>query len=233
MTAMLLLAMNFVRSQWLFLVIMVTYLLTMAGVIGWHQQRPEVVFYVRLESAYVLGFGMLIALPAIQTDIKSRRIVAVLSKGIHRWQYVGGLLCGCMMITAFLCAVVWGSVELLAAQGSLPATGLTQIMIVLFLGSAAAASVAMFWSVVLHPKLAAGATLAVLLLPVMLESRGIYRLSGLFPVYQVFRVVNDFRFQNPGAGLWHIAAAATLQAVIFWVAASVLFARKDVTVTSE
>ncbi len=233
MRAVLLMGANFVRRQWLFITIMLTYVAGMAGVIALHEQRPELMFYFQLQASYVLGFGVLLAAPAIQTDSKSRRILAVLSKGIHRWQYLGGLLCGCVMITALLCAAVAVIVYALASQISVPVNGLPQIVLALFLASAAAISVALFCSVMLHPLLATAAASVILLLPFVLEPKGIYLPSVLFPVYDIIHVVKDYRFQTPGSGLWQVAAAAAVETLVFWIAASVLFERKDVTVASE
>jgi ABC-type transport system involved in multi-copper enzyme maturation permease subunit len=233
MKAVIMIGINFMRSQWLFMAIMLAYLVTMAAVIGWHEQRPELIFYFQLQASYVLGFGVLVAIPAIQADRKSRRVLAVLSKGIHRWQYVGGLLLGCAMITALLCAVIAAIVWGLAAQISVPASGLLQIVLALFLASAAGIAVALCCSVVLHPLLATGATALILMFPFLLEARGIYPPSVLFPVYAIVRIIKDYRFQSPGSALWQVAAAAVLETLIFWIAASVLFARRDVTVASE
>jgi ABC-type transport system involved in multi-copper enzyme maturation permease subunit len=233
MKVVLLIGLNFARRQWLFITIMLTYVAGMAGVIALHEQRPELMFYFQLQASYVLGFGVLLAAPAIQTDSKSRRVLAVLSKGIHRWQYLGGLLCGCVMITALLCAAVAVIVYALATQISIPTNGLLQVVLALFLASAAAISVALFCSVVLHPLLATAAASVILLLPFLLEPKGIYLPSAMFPVYAIVHVVKDYRFQAPGSGLWQVASAAAVETVVFWMAASVLFARKDVTVASE
>lgn len=233
MKPVILIGANFVRSQWLFIVIMLAYLLAMAAVIGFHQQRPEVIFYLKLQSSYVIGFGALVTSPAIQTERKSRRILAVLSKGIHRWQYIGGLLCGAVMIVALLCAVMGGAIAYLALHGSMPTTGLGPIILALFLASAASASVALFCSVLLHPLLAMAATALILLLPVVLEPQGVYPPGILFPVYAILHIVNDFRFLAPGSGLWRVIAAAFIQVIAFWAGASLLFAHQDVTAASE
>ena len=116
----------------------------------------------------------------------------------------------------------------------MPLTGLAQLLLLLFLACAAAASTALFFSVFLHPILALPVTAIFLLFPFAAEMGNMYLPQFLFPVFSVLRVVLNFTFQRPGtAGLGPIAIAATVQAIGFWLAASALFARRDVTVTAE
>ena len=233
MKAIALIGANFVRGQWIVLTIMLAYILGFAGVVSIHEQRSELLYFLRMEALYVLGFGMLVAIPAIQSERKSRRILAVLSKGIHRWQYLGGLLCGCVMIAGLLCLLVGAATVLLARQISMPSTGIASLMLVLFLACSAAAAVALFCSVFLHPLLALGAASLILLTPFLLQAKGWYPPSILFPVSAVIGIVQEFTFQKPGSGLWRIGAAAVVQTIVFWIAASVVFSRRDVTVATE
>lgn len=106
-------------------------------------------------------------------------------------------------------------------------------MLVLFLGCAACAAVSLFSSVFLHPFLALPVAIIILFLPLALEFRGVYSSALLFPVSAITHVASDYTFQPPGTGLWRIGAAAASQTVVFWVLASLLFARRDITVTSE
>lgn len=212
---------------------MLAYVLCLAGFLGYHEKVPDLEFFVRQQAVYAIALGALVVLPALQNERKSRRILGVLSKGIHRWQYLGGLLCGAVLIAGMFCLAVELAALWLAHKAGLPVTGLAELMLVLFLASAAAVSVALFCSVLLHPLLAAGATVIILLFPYMLEPRGWYLPGQIFPVFSTLHVALNFTFQKPGRGLWPIGAAAVAQMVAFWVAAAVVFARRDMTVAAE
>ena len=104
MRAIVLIGINFVRTQWIALAVMCAYVLGIGGIYRIHTQRDEILFFLRWHAGYAIFFATMIAIPALQTERKTRRILAVLSKGIHRWQYLGGLLCGCAMILlCFVC----------------------------------------------------------------------------------------------------------------------------------
>src|SRR5437588_12514864 len=145
-----------------------------------------------MEALYVLGFGMLVAIPAIQSERKSRRILAVLSNGIHRWQYLGGLLCGCVMIAGLLCLLVGAATVFLARQIAMPSTGIASLMLVLFLACSAAAAVALFCSVFLHPFLALGSVSLLLGSPYLLQANEVFPLSVFIPVIALIEVDDEF-----------------------------------------
>jgi ABC-type transport system involved in multi-copper enzyme maturation permease subunit len=233
MKAILLLAANFVRAQLVLLAIVVGYIVCLAGFLAWHEQVPDLEFFVRQQSVYAIALGTLVVIPALQNERKSRRILGVLSKGIHRWQYLGGLLCGAVLIAGIFCVAVEVAGLWLAHRANLPVTGLTELMLALLLASAAGASVGLFCSVLLHPVLATGAAALILLLPYAVEAKGMYPPGHLFPVFNIMHVALTFTFRKPGMGLWPIAASAVIQTIVFWAAASAAFARKDVTVTTE
>ena len=233
MRVILLLATNFARTQWIAASIMTVYLAAIGVVFGWHERQPDARFFLEWHSYYVILLVTMLAIPAIWSERKSRRILAVLSKGIGRWQYLGGILFGCGMISAWLCFVVGAVSVWLFHKGGGHASGVPAFTLVLFLCSVTAAAVALFCSVFLHPLLAAVATLVILLLPLATEGAGWYPPGELFPVTAVIRVLRDFQFQRLGGGIWTIAAGALLEAIFFWVAASMAFRRRDVTILPE
>src|SRR5258708_39242830 len=127
MRAIVLIGINFVRTQWIALAVMCTYVLVIGGVYRVHTQRDEILFFLRWHAGYAIFFATMIAIPALQTERKTRRILAVLSKGIHRWQYLGGLLCGCTMIAALFCLLIGGPAAWLGKQGGKPTGGVSGI----------------------------------------------------------------------------------------------------------
>ncbi len=233
MRTILLIGVNFVRSQWIALAVMAAYMAGIGGVFQWHVQRTDVLFFLRWHSGYAVFLGTMIAIPALQAERKSRRILAVLSKGIHRWQYLGGILCGCAIISAIFCLLVGGITGWLCRQGNLSPEGLWPLILALFFCCIAAASVGLFCSVFLHPFFATAATSAILLLPSALETAGWKTPIGLFPVPAMARILMGFQFGLPENDVWTVVAGAMLQAAVFWLASTVVFARRDVTIFPE
>ena len=233
MRAILLIGTNFARTQWLAVAIMTAYLAGVGSVFGWHERRPDVQFFLEWHSYNVIFVGTMIAIPAIWSERRSRRILAVLSKGIGRWQYLGGLLFGCAIISAWFCLLVGVITAWLCRKGGFPAGALPALILVLFLCCVTAASAALFCSVFLHPLLATLAASAILLLPLVTGAAGWYPPGELFPVSAIVQVLRNFQFQPPGAGIWAIATGALVETIFFWMAASFVFARRDVTISPE
>lgn len=233
MKAIFLLGTNFVRSQLLLLGIVLAYVVCLTGFLAFHEQLPDLLFFIRQQAIYVIALGAMVMVPALQNDRKSRRVLNVLSKGIHRRQYLAGLLCGALLITGMFCLAVGLSAVWLTREASMPISGLAQLLLVLFLACAAAASTALFFSVFLHPILALPVTAIFLLFPFAAEMGTWHLPQYLSPVFSTLRVVLNFTFQRPGAGLGPIAISALVHIIVFWLAASALFVRRDVTVTAE
>lgn len=224
---------NFARSQWIPVAVMTAYLAGAGGLFGWHQQRADVQFFVQWHSYNAVFIGMLIAVPAIWAERRSRRILAVLSKGIGRGQYLAGLLFGSAAISAWFCLLIGGITAWLCWRGGIALSGLLPFMLVVFLCSVMAESAALLSAVVLHPLLGMIATSAFLLLPLALEPLGWYLPAELFPVRSLILLVQNFHFQPAGTGLWRIAAGAALEIVVFLAVGSAIFARRDVTTSPE
>lgn len=233
MKAIFLLSINFVRSQLMLVAIVLAYVICLAGFLAYHEQLPDILFFVRQQAIYAVALGAMVMVPAIQNERKSRRILGVLSKGIHRWQYLGGLLCGAVSVAGIFCLAVGVAALWLAKRGEMPVSGLAELMLVVFLASAAGASVALFFSVFLHPLLSAAATALILFFPYAAEARGWHLPSQIFPVFSAIQAALSFTFHKPESGLWRIEMEAICEVVVFWIAASAAFARRDVAVATE
>ncbi len=227
-----LLGANFVRTQWLVLLVMSLYLVSVAGVFAYNQELQEARFFLRLHAFYLVAMAVMVAAPAVQTERRSRRIIAVLSKGIHRWQYLGGILCGSAIISAVFCAIVGGVTLVLCIRGGYPATGLAGLMAALFASCVLASAVGLFYSTFLHPFLATGAATLTLALPYVAQRAGWHPPKGLFPAFWVVDNVVNFQFGEMTGALW-ICSSAVMLTLLFWVGSAFIFARRDVTISPE
>ena len=234
MRAIFLIGINFVRTQWIALSVMSAYVVGIAGVYRLHAQREEVLFFLRWHAGYAIFLATMMAIPALQVERKTRRIQAVLSKGIHRWQYLGGILCGCAMIAAFFCVMIGGTAAWLGQQGGIATDGLAAITLALFCCCVAAAATGLFFATFLHPLLATAATSIMLTLPVALEQAGWHVQWAFFPVAALFSTLwKKFQFQPVADGVQTLMLAALCQAMVCWIAGAFVFARRDVTISPE
>jgi ABC-type transport system involved in multi-copper enzyme maturation permease subunit len=232
MRAVLLIGLNFVRMQWLTVFIMGFYLLSIAAVFAYNEQRQEVFFFFQSHAFYVLFLGSMLAIPAIQAERKSRRIVAVLSKGIYRGQYLAGLWLGCSIITSFFSVMLAVIVLILCQAGNYPSDGLWPMTLALLVCCCMAVAVSVLYSVVLHPLLALAATTITLVLPYLVRTVDWQPVAGLFPVWWFSEAASAFHFKGAPQGL-SISFSALLLTPCFLAAATVAFARRDVTTSPE
>jgi hypothetical protein len=137
------------------------------------------------------------------------------------------------MVAAIFCGSVWLAAALGAARADIQTTGLTALMLLVFVACMAVAAVGLFCSTFLHPMLAAGLASALVALPALARFRGWNLPPALFPLAEIVRIVADFKFRGPGTGAWSVAAAALVQTLFFWAASALTFARRDVTTSSE
>jgi hypothetical protein len=230
--AIFLIAINYLRTQWLALLIMTVYLFGIAGLFTVHQQRPEVLFFIRSQPLYVVFLCLMLALPAIQTDRKSRRIIALLSKGIHRWEYLGGIVCGCSFAAVLFSFLIWATAYILCLRGGYPTSGLAILSLALCACGIAAACAGLLYSTFLHPLLATAASTVTVLLPFLLRNSGFHGPRVLFPVSWLVEFVIEYRFGET-SGLVTITVAAIVLALLFSIVAAAVFSRRDVTISPE
>lgn len=227
-----LIAWNFVRTQWLVVTVMSAYLLSMTSLFSFHLQFAETALFFQWHSLYVVFLAVTLAVSAIQTEKKSRRIVAVLSKGIHRGQYLAGLLCGCSVIVGIFWLLIAGSMLVLVRQAGHSAGGLSVVVLALFCCCLAASAVALFYSVFLHPLLASAASVVTLLLPFILQPAGWHLPGEIFPLFAAANLLLRFQL-NAVREASMIALVAVAWAIVFVGAGTLVFSRRDVTISPE
>lgn len=233
MKVILLMGVNFLRTQWIVVVVMLAYVAGIDGFLAWDAKPGEVLTFLRIQGLYAISFVLLTAIPAIHSERKSRRILVVLSKGIERWQYLGGVLCGCAMISAIFCVMVGVAAVAAGARTGSSVAGLAPLLLMVFAASVCVASIGIFCATFLHPMFATGLASALVAVPSLAMIRGWKLPSILFPVGEAIRRISDFNFQPMDGAVWTVVAAALAQALVFWMAGAITFARRDVTTSSE
>lgn len=233
MSAILLLAGNFVREQRLVLILMSTWIIVFAGLFAFISDantRPEEleVFY-RQELAYGIAIGVFSGASIVHKERRSRRILAVLSKGIHRVQYLAGVLLGIACVTAMYYGLVAAANSWLIHQMHFEGGVLTPA-IAGWLATQLATVIGLAFGTFLPPLIAAVCAALVSALGMAIPAH-----PHVFPVSQFLR---SAVFATYADGLrWNgytgFASAVTIQTAIVFTIAAWIFRRRDITVAVE
>ena len=235
MRPVILIAGNFMREQRWVVAAWVAMAFAFAGIIAGVKGKPnaeDVDLYFSQQALYGVGLGLFLAVSAIHSERRSRRIVAVLSKSVRRSQYVAGLLLGIFACCGAHCLSLALARSWIAGRMELP-VGPVWLSTGLVLASAVlAASVAMFWSTFAHPLGAALGAGALLGAPLLAAQRLGEEWMQALPVYWLASVAVA-PGQSDGEVPWAILALAAAEVVAFWMTASWIFSRRDVTAAIE
>jgi len=236
MRSVILIAGNFVREQRWVVAAWVAMAFGLAGLLAGFGDQPnaeDVEVYVSQQALYAVGLGLFLAVSAIHNERRSRRIVAVLAKSVSRSQYVAGLLLGVFACCAAHCLSLALARSWLAARMELPA-GNVWISTGLVLAAAwLAATVAMFWSTFSNPLGAAIGSGALIGAPVVAAQRLGEQWMQSLPVYWLGALALAPHRQAGWEIPWAVLALAVAEALAFWMAASWIFSRRDVTAAIE
>jgi len=150
-----LIAANFVREQrWPLITLLLYVIVFGAGMaIAGGQSEEDTLFMLRSTSMYGLAFTGLLAASALNNERRTRRILAVLSKGISRAEYLAGLLTGAMLASAVYCLTIFAVGALAANRMAMLAPFAVMLMVLFLLAS----TVALAFSTLFHPLLASAA----------------------------------------------------------------------------
>jgi ABC-type transport system involved in multi-copper enzyme maturation permease subunit len=235
MTAVGLIAANFLREQRWPIVILLAWVALLLAATGFSDLRraPEDVFMLFQQVAvYILVFSLFFGASAIRNELRTRRILAVLSKGITRRQYVAGLLLGMVLAIAIYCLALGGVGAWVLPQVGVPAARFGLLLLGLLAASLLTACLALFFSIFLHPLLATGATVVIVGAPLLIDAVWYTPWAAAVPVYAIVQEFLSLSQHGPGLSSWLILLAFA-ETVLLWLASAWLFARKDVALAVE
>jgi|GraSoiStandDraft_41_1057321.scaffolds.fasta_scaffold645955_2 ABC-type transport system involved in multi-copper enzyme maturation permease subunit len=234
MRAIWLIARNFIREQRWPILILLFWVALLAALSAFSSLRrsPEDLFVMYAQvAAYILIFSLFFGASAIRNEVKTKRILAVLSKGISRGQYLAGLLLGIVLAVLLYCFALG-----IAGAWTLPHVGVSParlwlLLIGLLSASLLTAAFALFFSIFLHPLLATSATIFVLGAPMLLS---FWNRSWelLIPVYAVLEAFVNLSARTGAFTGWLIGWSLMETAIVLALSAW-LFARKDISVQVE
>ena len=231
-----LIAVNFVREQrWPILVLQLSVLgLAALGLLpNARSERDDLLLLFKQLGMYGVAFSIFFGGSAIYNERRSRRILAVLSKGVTRRDYLSGLLLGVGLSSGLFCFMLGFTGTWILAPLGFSFTYLWYLMLCTVTACVLSASVALFYSTHLNPWMSAMFTALTLSIPGVLASQ----LGGVWlyilPLYRLGKVFTNASFEHPGMSAGWAVQAAMAETVIFWLAAVWVFQRVDVAVAVD
>ena len=235
MRPVLLIAGNFAREQrWpLFFLLLWVLGWALFGLLDPERGPEDALMIFRQLAVYSVTFGVFFGSSAIQADQKSRRVLAVLSKGISRGQYIMGLLAGMALVLGIFCSCMGFTGTWLLGRFGLSLSSLWFGMLALWTACLLTASLTLALSTFLPPLFAAIATGTLAGIPALLAFRGDVVSKLVIPVYGLVEPLIGSEF----APRWHISpllvVAGWIETAVFWMVATWIFSRRDLAVTAE
>lgn len=234
MTPILLIAANFVRENRWPLITLLAYVLFFGGAVAFvgGSNLDDAIFFLRSVGIYGVAFTALMAASGINNERRTRRMLAVLSKGIEREQYLCGLLLGAMLNAAIYCLAIGAVGAVALARYGQSSEKLWELAGVLMASFLLVGTAALFYSTFLHPLMATAA--AALTLGAMAVAGRVLGgpWTNILPGYALADAMVGFSLQGWQAP-WAAAAWAVVQAVGFGVPATIVFSRRDIAIAVE
>jgi ABC-type transport system involved in multi-copper enzyme maturation permease subunit len=233
MRAIGLIAINFVREQrWPILVLMISVVLfSILGLV--EQSRDDVLFVFKQLGVYGVAFAVFFGASAIHNERKTRRILAVLSKGVSRPQYISGLLFGIAIAVAIFSVSMGVTGSWVLTSPSTQSIQIWGLILCLMVACVLSGSVAVLFSTLLNPLFATMATAIVVGVPAVLSLHFGSPWGKAIPAYSLLDQLLQFSFATRKAMPWSLMALAVFEAIILWLAASWIFSQRDVAVSVE
>ena len=235
MKAVGLIAGNFLREQRWPIAILLGWVALLSAASGFSELRrtPEDLFMLFEQVAiYIVVFSLFFGASAIRNDLRTRRILAVLSKGVSRRQYIAGLLLGIAIAIVIYCLALGASGFWVLPPAGVPAARFALLLAGLAGASLLTASLALFFSIFLHPLLATGATVLVLGAPMAIAAVWSSYWAAVIPVYSILEGFLGLSGGSAAVAAW-LAVLAFAEAAFLWLASAWLFSWKDVAVAME
>jgi hypothetical protein len=242
-----LIAINFAREQrWPILVLMLLVVaLNLTALSNQLQTSGEdVLFLVTHVAVYGLAFAVFFGASAIHNERKTRRILSVLSKGVGRGQYIGGLLCGIVFALSIFCFAMALTGTWMLQPVGFPVARVWFLMLCLMIASILAAAVAVLFSTFLNPLFATLSAISVMAIPaaaMWLHSRWAASSISAFdsrwvssiPVFSLVKLLVLASFSDKWTPQWSLLTLGLLETGLCWGAASWIFSRRDIAVAVD
>ena len=236
MKNVLLIAGNHLRDQRWILITMFGYVLFMSSIMGAVVHRSnyeDARFFVEQQMWFAVLFGMFLSTSAVNTDMRTRRLPAILSKAVERWQYLLGILVGITSAIAAYCCVVALLGMLFSTRAGHPLTGVEQFAGNVLIATVAVEAVGLFFGLLVPPIFATTATVGLLtavpLFALQFAHGAVYLAPVALLATQTVRQFNG----DSATQLQNAFVATIIYAVIVFLAVLAVFERRDLARATE
>ena len=234
MTPSLLIAGNFLREQRWFVVFLLLYVAVLTFIFSRPPMHPvELLLLEKQLAALGIFFGFSTISGSLQIERRTRRNVAVLSKGISRGEYLAGFLLGNIAIFGIYGLAMLASAMGLQGRVPFPMGPFIAFVVVTFFACVLASAIALFFATVLHPLFAMAATAIVVAAPFALAQLLGPGALNTIAVAALLESIIKFSFAGGWSLPWPALALATIQTFMFWFAATWMFSRRDIAIAVE
>ena len=228
MIPLLLLARAFVRqNRWLLLAFALWPFVLGAFVWSPHgsTNQEDVTEIIQQEVFYGTAVIAFLASSGIYNERRSRRILAILSKAVSRFQLLMALLLGSLLFAIAYFAAVGVSLVCINGWSARAAAAAAAIFLRATIASLWIASLSLLFSTFLYPFVAASLAGIAAFAPIAL----LHGSSLLAPLTALIANINPFSSGSP----WLFLLTAIGEASLFMVLGAKIFAGRDVTATVE
>jgi hypothetical protein len=236
MRPVLLLAWNYLREQRLFLIVLSVYLLVGTGWLALSKETPQLddlSFLVKQQAEYAIVFGLFMTSGAIFNDQRTRRILLVLAKGIDRGQYLAGIYVGSTIALFAYLFLSWLASAVLLNRVGASVSSLAAVMTAAGIATLLSAAIALFYSTMMHPVLAVAAAVLTMSVPHAFAMLLLPSFEAVLPVYAISSAVIGWDPNRPLALPSYMLSIAIVEAVVFFVLATVTFRGRDLALSVD
>lgn len=236
MIKVLLIARNHLRDQRWVLATMFAYALIMSSVFAFFVGRPspeDAHFFVQQQLWFGVLFSVFLATAAVHTDMRTRRILGIMSKAVHRSQYLLGVLAGIAAAMVTYCVLVAIAGEYISLRSGNHFEGLWGLAAQIALASITVSCVGLLFGVFMSPLYATAATFALLtVIPFLALHFGRWIILWSPVTFLLAQTTEGFRY-SPPMPLSTAILLTFCQALIFFIIALAIFSRRDLAKLTE
>jgi hypothetical protein len=236
MIKVLLIARNHLRDQRWVLTTMFAYALIMSSVFAFFVGQPsaeDAHFFVEQQLWFGVLFSVFLATAAVHTDMRTRRILGIMSKAVHRSQYLLGVLAGISAAMVTYCLLVAIAGEYIAARSGYRFEGLWPLAAQIAFASVTVACVGIMFGTFMSPLYATASTFALLTVIPFLALHVRSWIILWSPVtFLLAQTTEGFRY-SPPMPLPTVILLTFCQAVLFFVVGLAIFSRRDLARSTE
>ena len=236
MTKVILIARNHLRDQRWVLATMFAYALIMSSVFAFFTGQPtseDAHFFVEQQLWFGVLFSVFLSTAAVHTDMRTRRMLGIMSKAVHRSQYLLGVLAGISGAMLAYCFFVALAGNYITARSGHRFAELWPLAAEIAFAAITVACVGLMFGVFLSPLYATASTFALLtIIPYLALHLRPWIIFGSPVTFLLAQTTNGFQDAPP----MQLSTAILLtfcQAVFFFLVALLIFSRRDLARSTE